>query len=347
MAFVDPESMSYDKGCCAAWNALSGIDRRLESLLPKFYRAGDGCGRLNLFGSHLLDVPEGTAVSRPEGDQPAAAASCFITEPGFIGASLGTSVVANVIIALWLKTIYPMIDHFRGVYGEKIAMGWLKNGTTPLNMVIRMLMRAAGMEIRKDDLGPGFQRFMPEARKTKGYDCGGLRLMPFLLPEPAAELPEKAVASWIGLTDSNLTPANMINASVLAVLFNLRISLDALRKEGVRLQEFVLTGGLARDHEHFGPMIANVLDIPVRVMPKIANEGTAYGAGVIALYEIALEQDKDLTWQEFLQRMKAKQRSHVYKPDRRRAEAARLYREHLELLSEVARPMSRVSFLTA
>ena len=75
--------------------------------------------------------------------------------------------------------------------------------------------------------------------------AGGLVHVPYLEGERTPNLPG-ATGELTGMTLANLTPANFARAAVEGLLCLMGTCLDAVRAQGVRIEEVTLVGGGAK-----------------------------------------------------------------------------------------------------
>jgi xylulokinase len=129
-------------------------------------------------------------------------------------------------------------------------------------------------------------------------DCGGVVALPFMDDEPGMGINRTEMGSLLGINQSNATPANFIRAALVAAVMNLKMGLEVLAKQGFAIAEIVLTGGLTRTPE-LGQVLADFIGAPVRI-PEQADEGTAFGAALLARYRFEVSHGSQLRWSEFL-----------------------------------------------
>ena len=305
----------------------TGLNKKLQDLLPAIRVAGQDAGSVTAEGAKLLselfqdsedrtDTEDGTAmlvgipIASAEGDQVAALAGSLVGQAGTVACSFGTSVCANVVAdptAAAFHGVSSAVDHFCAADGTPIHMVWLRNGTTFFNTTVETF--------RRDDetTEEAFQRLMP-AVLAAPLDCGGLLALPFMDDEPGLQVTTgPSTALTLGWTTANATPGNIIQAALLSTAFNLKAGVQVLRDQNVvHLRQIVLSGGLVKTPA-LGQIVANVFDCPVRLL-SAADEGSSWGAAVMAAYRHQCwalssntnnnnSNNKILSWPTFLQRM--------------------------------------------
>lgn len=295
---IDQATMDYDRTRLADYDRWLGeqgfAGRSLLELLPRVCRAGEDAGQLNDHGAAILGLAPGIPVAPAEGDQPAALAGSLIGRAGFVSMSFGTSVCANSVGDRTFQGVSPAIDHFCAADGKPINMVWLRNGTTYLNAIVKLVggWNAAG----QPDADP-FSNVVPQLLAAPA-DCGGLLALPFMDDEPGVEVVRGGTALLVGLNESNATPGNAARAALLSTVFNLRLGCNTLLEQGFPLQQIILSGGLTKSPE-LGQVIADGFNLPVTILDS-GSEGSAWGAALTAKYRHLRLQGSASTWDEFL-----------------------------------------------
>lgn len=294
---IDQGTMNYDERFLDSFDELVSEEvTSIRNLLPEVRCAGQDGGRLNQFGAEILGLPEGTPVAPAEGDQPASLAGSLIGEAGMVSASFGTSVCANSVGDRAFKGVSDAVDHFCAPDGKPINMVWLRNGTIFMNTVVEMLGSVAG------DRESSFAQLMPLMVEADD-DCGGLLALPFMDDEPGLGVQRGGTALMIGLNGNSATPGNAVKAALLATMFNLRLGSELLDEQGYPRTEIILAGGVTKTPEA-GQLLANVFNTKVSLLQS-AEEGTAWGAALMACFRRQVDQGGSGIWSEFLQEWKS------------------------------------------
>ena len=313
---IDPKTQTFDPQQLQVFDnaLLSGLESSsssppppLGSLLPIVEHVNSpAVHRVTAAAAQEFGVlPEGTPVAAAEGDQVAALAGSLIGTPGAVACSFGTSVCANVVAdntAAPFVGIAPAVDHFCAADGAPIHMVWLQNGTTFLNAMVQ------AYTLTGESSDDAFATAMP-ALLAAPPDCGGLLALPFLDDEPGVlgrnpnDDTRTTAAMIVGWTSTNANIGNIAKAALLATMFNLKLGCKILQDQDIPLTELILTGGLTKTPA-CGQILADVFDRPVTLLDDSADEGSGWGAAVIAKYKhlsttaVANEQP---TWPAFLQ----------------------------------------------
>jgi sugar (pentulose or hexulose) kinase len=331
---IDHATLDYDQRLLERFYQLFHPTERnpLHSLLPKVCRAGEDGGRLNATGSQILSLPVGIPVAPAEGDQPASLAGSMIGSAGMVAVSFGTSVCANSIGDRPFHGVDCAIDHFCAPDGKPINMVFLRNGTTFMNSLVDMFAVPGSMS--RGDL---MDQIMGEVLRAP-VDCSGVQAIPFIDDEPGLGVAFGGKGALHELHGKNLTAGNVIKAALLATMFNLKLGVEVLDRQGYPRRELFLSGGLAKTPET-GQILADVMQTPVTVSTEAA-EGCAYGAALLAKYRVeSIQQQSSVdTWEQFLQ-SHSKQASRRFEPDSQRGTGYHeVFQSYQRLLQTVLAP---------
>lgn len=281
---IDQNTLNYDLGRLETFDRIvqeqgNGSIAPLSSLLPKVCVAGEPAGCLSDEGARLLGLKAGIPVAPAEGDQPAAMAGSLIGRAGSVSLSFGTSVCANSVGDRPFKGVSGAVDHFCAADGKPIHMVWLRNGTTFMNTVVESY---GSLLLADNDSSSSFEAVMPLVVEAPP-DCGSLLALPFMDDEPGLAVSRGGSAMVVGWNDSNATPGNVARAALVSTCFNLKRGSEVLDEQGYPRTELVFTGGLAKTPE-CGQILADVFDAPVLVLSGSSDEGSSFGAALLAGY---------------------------------------------------------------
>lgn len=282
---IDQSTLDYDKNLLESFNQFVADAKvcSLIELLPAVRIAGQDAGQLDDRGAELLGLAKGIPVAPAEGDQPAALAGSLIGDAGMVSCSFGTSVCANSVGDRVFKGVSGAVDHFCAPDGKPINMVWLRNGTTFMNSVVEMF--------------GDFSTLMPQLIKADP-DCGGIVAFPFMDDEPGLNVSRGGTAMVVGLNADNAKAGNVVKAALLSTMFNLRLGSEVLDGQGYPRTELVLTGGLTKTPE-LAQILADVFDTAVTLLES-AEEGTAWGAALLAKFRAERATGQDGDWSSFL-----------------------------------------------
>ncbi|MFT7640485.1 MAG: sugar (pentulose or hexulose) kinase [Pirellulaceae bacterium] len=291
---IDQATLDYDSELLNSFDSLVADETigSLKTLLPSVRKAGEDAGVLDANGAEMLGLPAGIPVAPAEGDQPAALAGSLIGDAGMVSVSFGTSVCANSVGDRTFEGVSNAVDHFCAPDGKPINMVWLRNGTTFMNSVVEMFGGAIG-----GDRGAGFAAVMPKLIEADA-NCGGLLALPFMDDEPGLSVEQGGTALVVGLNPDNATAGNVVKATLLSTMFNLRLGSEVLDGQGFPRTEIILSGGLTKT-PLCGQILADVFNTPVTLLDS-AEEGTAWGAALMAKFRHQKIDDKPGEWSELL-----------------------------------------------
>jgi sugar (pentulose or hexulose) kinase len=324
---IDQATLDYDAKLLESFDSLvadEGI-ASLKTLLPAVRKAGEDAGTLHTNGSEMLGLPAGIPVAPAEGDQPAALAGSLIGDAGMVSVSFGTSVCANSVGDRTFAGVSNAVDHFCAPDGKPINMVWLRNGTTFMNSVVEMFGDAIG-----GDRGAGFAAVMPKLIDADP-DCGGLLALPFMDDEPGLNVGQGGTALVVGLNPENATAGNVVKAALLSTMFNLRLGSEVLDRQGFPRTEIILSGGLTKTPQ-CGQVLADVFNTPVTLLDS-AEEGTAWGAALMAKFRYQKIAGQSGEWSELLSGTSAAGRTQFTPNAAAAAEYDKVYARYKSLMS--------------
>lgn len=286
---IDMNTMDYDKEKLRQFDQI--VDNLqippLASILPKVRRAGQDAGSLTKSGSMLLGLDEshvGIPIAAGEGDQVTALAGSLIGQAGMVSCCFGTSVCANAVGDRAFVGVSPAVDQFCAADGKPINMVWLRNGTTFLNTIV-------------ESYGT-FDEIMPQVVAAPP-DCGGLLALPFMNDEPGLNVHEGGSAMIVGWTEHNAKPGNVAKAALLSTMFNLKLGCKVLDEQGYPRTELLMTGGLSKTQD-CAQILADVFNAPVTLLAA-ADEGSSWGAAVLAKFRHVRHSGSSMEWTDFLE----------------------------------------------
>jgi sugar (pentulose or hexulose) kinase len=323
---IDQTNLDYDQVRLGEFDSAFSTNKvaALADLLPAVRRAGENGGSLNEKGAELLGLNVGIPVAPAEGEQPAALAGSLIGKAGMVSVSFGTSVCANSVGDRAFTGVSDAIDHFCAADGKPINMVWLRNGTTFMNTIVKMFAAV-------DDGDRGFAAVMPELLQAEP-NCGGLLALPFMDDEPGLGVRQGGTAMLIGLNETNSSAGNVAKAALLSTMFNLRLGSEVLDAQGFPRTELILSGGLTKTPQ-LGQVLADVFNTPVTMLES-AEEGTAWGAALLAKFRHRKIEGDAETWSEFLAKQKDAGRKR-FAPDSAAAKAYDLVYKRYRRLVEM------------
>ena len=235
-------------------------------VLPRVAGPGEAAGRggADVGGRDLSHLVLGPGC----GDNAGAALGLGL-RPGQTSVSLGTSGVVAAVSEAPVHDASGLVTGFADAAGAHLPLACTLNGARVLDAAKRVL-------------GVTYDEFDALALSA-APGAGGLVHVPYLEGERTPNLPG-ATGELTGMTLANLTPANAARAAVEGLLCLMGACLDAVRAQGVRIEEVTLVGGGAK-WAAVRSLAPSILGVPVRVPPP--GEYVAVGAARQAAWVLA------------------------------------------------------------
>ena len=287
---IDSATLTYDRPMMEAYEALvaSRVPWRLRDVLPTVLVAGEDAGTLTAEGAALID-PTGTLrpgipLCPPEGDAGTGmiATNAIAQRTGNI--SCGTSVFLMAVLEKSLSNLHTEIDMVTTPDGSPVAMAHSNNGASEIDAWVSMFASFARL-IGADVRTPAIYDALYAHALTGEEDAGGVMAYNTLSAEPLVGL-TAAQPLLTHTPDARVTLANAVRAQLMSVFAAVRIGVDILREEGVRLDSLFAHGGLFKTPRVAQQILADSLNIPVSV-GETAGEGGAWGIAMLARYRAA------------------------------------------------------------
>ena len=284
---IDSGTNDYDAGMLAAFQKKisSRCTWNLRDLLPRVLLAGEDAGALTGDGAKRLDpsgkLRAGIPVCPPEGDAGTGMVATNSVAPRTGNVSAGTSIFSMVVLERPLANFYPEIDMVTTPAGMPAAMVHCNNCTNDMNAWAELLGEFAemmGSPAGPDEIYPKFYRKALEGDP----DGGGLLFYNYQTGEPVAGVTEGR-PMLIRLPGSRFTLANFCRASLYTTLATLKIGMDVLANENVKVERFTGHGGLFRHAGVGSKFFAAAVNAPVSTM-ETAAVGGPYGMALLAAY---------------------------------------------------------------
>ena len=215
-------------------------------------------------------TPEGIAIAPGTGDNMAAGLGLGL-QSGSAVVSLGTSGTA------FTRSTTPTHEATGTVAGFADATGAFLPLVCTLNGARNLVATAEVLGVSLDELA--------RLALTAPAGSGGLVFMPFLEGERTPSLPH-AKGELVGLTLSNMKPANLARAAIEGVLWSLAYGVDVLREQTGTIDAITLTGG-ASQSEAVRRIATSVFGLPVVVTESF--ESVAVGAARQAAWSLGGE----------------------------------------------------------
>lgn len=268
---------------------------KLRDIMPRVLTAGERAGTLTGEGARLLDASgnlnPGIPLCPPEGDAGTGMTATNSVARRTGNVSAGTSVFAMVVLEKELSRVYPEIDIVTTPAGDAVAMVHCNNCTSDLNAWVSLFEEfgvAAGMKIDRNTLFSTLYQKALEGDK----DGGGMLSYGYLSGEHITHF-EEGRPLFVRTPESRFNLANFMRVHLYTALGALKMGMDILFEEGVRLNVLLGHGGLFKTKGVGQRIMAAALGVPVSVM-ETAGEGGAWGAALLASYMLKKEEGESL-----------------------------------------------------
>lgn len=296
---IDSETGNYDSNMLERFSELDAVKKypwKINDILPKVLTAGESAGVLTADGAKLLDptgkLQAGVSLCPPEGDAGTGMVATNSVTPRTGNVSAGTSVFAMIVLEKALKKAYPEIDIVTTPAGDNVAMVHVNNCTSDINAwvnIFREFAAEAGIEIST----PKLYDLLYFKALEGDADCGGLLSYNYFSGENITHLTEGRPL-FVRTPDSKFNLANMMRTHLYSALGTLKLGMDILAGEDVKIDKMFGHGGLFKTKDVGQRFMAAALNTPVSLM-ETAGEGGAWGIAILASYMKNKEDGETLT----------------------------------------------------
>ena len=280
---IESEINDYHPGMLAKFEAHTQLD--LPDILPAVRIAGEPAGNLTAEGALLLDptgtLQPGIPLCPPEGDAGTGMVATNSIAAGTGNVSAGTSIFAMAVLDKMPARALKGIDMVTTPAGNPVAMVHCNNCTSDIDAWVCLFSQGLERFGAQIPLGTLYESLFAAALEGEP-DCGGVLSYNFLAAEPVAGV-DKGCPMLCRGPGAQLTPANLMRSLVFSAVAGLRLGMDVLAREDIRLRSLTGHGGLFKSGTAGQRLLAAALDTPVTVM-KSAGEGGAWGVALLAAY---------------------------------------------------------------
>ena len=287
---LDSVTCDYDQRMVDLFDALAamkGYAWKLRDILPAAIGAGEDAGVLTEEGAKLLDptgtLQPGALMAPPEGDAGTGMVATNSVAARTGNVSAGTSVFAMIVLEKALSKVYPEIDMVTTPTGKPVAMVHCNNCTSDINAwagVLKGFLEATGHSISTNDLYTAIFNAALQGDK----DCGGVVNIPYVSGEPVTDVAEGR-PMVVRTQDGSLTFQNLARSLMVGAMASLKIGMDILEKENVKIDTLLGHGGYFKTPVVGQKLLAAALKTPVSVM-ETAGEGGPWGMALLAAYRV-------------------------------------------------------------
>ena len=295
---IDPELKNYIPEMIEKFDALvapKGFAWKLADILPQVLCAGADAGKLTEAGAKRLDpagdLEAGIPLCPPEGDAGTGMTATNAVAVRTGNVSAGTSVFAMVVLEKPLSKVYPEIDMVTTPTGKPVAMVHCNNCTSDINAWAGMLKgfcEAAGKSV---SMGEIYTALFTSAL-AGDKDCGGVVNLPLFSGEPVVGLNEGR-PMMVRTPNATLTFANFSRSLVAGAMSSLKLGMDILARENVKIDSLLGHGGYFKTPVAGQTILAASLYTPISVM-ETAGEGGPWGMALLAAYRANRQENQTL-----------------------------------------------------
>lgn len=307
--------------------AVKGVKWNIKDILPKVLSAGKNAGFLTEQGALLLDpsgrLKAGIPLCPPEGDAGTGMVATNSISAKTGNVSAGTSIFSMVVLENKLSRLYEEIDMVTTPTGKPVAMVHCNNCCTDLDYWVKIFTEFASL-CSSDLTKPQIYDLLYNEALSGDADCGGLVNYNFFSGEPVVHA-EDGRPLFMRAQNSKFTLANFFRAQVYSTFSSLKIGMEILENENVKIDCLMGHGGLFKTEYVGQRLMAGALNTPVAVM-ETAGEGGAWGIAVLAEY---LVDGNGASLEDYLNnRVFAKSKKTVVEPDEKDAQG---FAEYMKL----------------
>ncbi len=296
---IDSSSCCYDERMIELFRQHtvdSALKKDILELLPQILLAGENAGTLTAEGAALLDeggdLETGILLCPPEGDAGTGMTATNAVRANTGNVSAGTSIFSMIVLDKPLQNYYREIDVVTTPTGRSVAMVHCNNCTNDMNAWAFMLgefienVAITGAEkVSSDNASPDLRLIYETIYRMapKGEpDCGGVLVCNYIAGEPVTGMTAgfPMVYHEPGV---EFRLANLCRAILYSTMTSLKIGMDVLKSEEIRIDRLVGHGGLFKNGTVAADFLASALRSKVCVM-ETAEVGGPYGMALLAQY---------------------------------------------------------------
>lgn len=267
--------------------ANEGYPWHLQSILPDILPAGAPAGELTSEGARLLDpsgdLLPGVPFCPPEGDAGTGMVATNSLKEGTGNLSAGTSVFLMAVLQKPLQKPHQELDIVATPEGKGVAMVHANTCTSDLDAwmgLFQEVVSTLGFTLEPNEL---YTKLFNVALQGE-EDAGGLVNYNCFAGEPVAGL-EDGVPLFLRKPEGGLRLANFMRAQLYSSMAMMRLGMDILNEEGVKLTSVTAQGGLFKTPYVAQSLFASALDVPFS-LNAISGEGGPWGMAILAAYRL-------------------------------------------------------------
>ena len=298
---IDSDNLCYDKTMIEKFDRLVSeynLPWKLCDVLPGVLTAGESAGKLTEEGRKLVDYlpPQGIMFVPPEGDAGTGMVATNAVKTATGNVSAGTSIFSMVVLEKRLENVYEEIDVVTTPTGKPVAMVHCNNCTNDSNAWVSVLHETA--ELFGADVGKDLYTKLYEKSLEGDADCGGVVVCNYVAGEGVTHF-DSGRPIVTRTPDAKFTLANFFRATLYSTMATLKIGMDILEKENVRIESLTGHGGLFKTPVVGQKYMAAACKTPITCLES-AGEGGPYGMAILASF--AKNKRESETLEEYLDR---------------------------------------------
>ena len=292
------EDMDYDNEMLRKFDQLvseCGYSWRIKDVLPAVLCAGEEAGSLTEAGASLINglLPTGLPFAPPEGDAGTGMVATNAVTERTGNVSAGTSIFSMVVLEKPFGKACQEIDIVTTPTGKPVAMVHCNNCTNDSNAWVSLLRETAELFGADPDDGEVYEKLYRKSLEAED-DCGGVMVCNYMAGEGITHL-DAGVPLVLRTAQSRFNLANFFRATLYSTMVTLKMGMDILFAEDVKIDSLVGHGGLFKTAGVGQKYMAAACGAPVVCM-ETAGEGGAYGMALLAAFLFK----KDETLESFL-----------------------------------------------
>jgi sugar (pentulose or hexulose) kinase len=285
---IDSDTNDYDEKMLDAFSSLEKVEAyswNIKDILPKVLVAGENAGYLTEKGAKLLDVSgnlkAGAVMCPPEGDAGTGMTATNSVSVKTGNVSAGTSIFSMVVLEKQLSKVYEEIDMVTTPTGKPVAMVHCNNCCTDLDYWVNIFAEFA-KQANSNLTKPQIYDLLYNVALNGDNDCGGIVSYNYFSSEPVSNIPDGRPL-FARTQKSNFNLANFMRCQIYSTMATLKIGMEILEKENVKIDCLMGHGGLFKTPIVGQKFMAGAMNSPVSVM-ETAGEGGAWGIAVLARF---------------------------------------------------------------
>ena len=299
---IDSNTNDYDAAMLEKFEKqMAGYDYEwnIRDILPEVLVAGTPAGALTQEGAARLGglLPAGIPFAPPEGDAGTGMAATNAVAPRTGNISAGTSIFSMVVLERPLSKVYPEIDLVTTPSGKPVAMVHCNNCTNDMNAWVGLLRETVALFGGEADTNALYTALYNKSLEGDA-DCGGVTVYNYMAGEGVTHL-DAGRPMVVRQPDSHFSLANFLRAQLYATMATLKIGMDLLAADGVKIDSLTGHGGLFKTPVVGQKYMAAACNAPVTCM-ETAGEGGPYGMALLAAF--LLQRNENETLEQYLSR---------------------------------------------